>query len=169
MTPTDCAPDAAAALTITIVQEDAVTRRWAQQLWSRVGRLTGNGGICRECWNLAELVEKGVFEAAVRSAAKADVLVIAVRDAEPVPLLLRMWLDAWPSQREGRPGAMVALIGVDAPPHREAGRVHRLLEQVAGKAGLEFLPRERKLPPEPEPVPRHINKARGGRRLELAA
>jgi hypothetical protein len=49
-------------------------------------------------------------------------------------------------RRAGRPGAMVALIGVPPQPDAQSGRAHKYLESVTRRVGLDFLPRERKLP-----------------------
>ncbi len=145
--------DEEAALHLTVVYEDAVTRHWAWELWGRVGQLAGQGGIYRESWRFAELAEPEIFADAVKAAAKADVLVIALRETELVPPILRMWVDGWLRRRAGRPGALVALIGVPAQPGAETGGVHRLLEIAARQAELDYLPRERKLPEEPPPRP----------------
>jgi hypothetical protein len=47
-----------------------------------------------------------------------------------------------------RPGALVALIGVPAWPDAQAGHAHQHLKAIARRAGLDYLPRETKLPEE---------------------
>jgi hypothetical protein len=89
---------------------------------------------------------------AVQAAAKADVLVVSIRDAGELPVDLYVWIDAWMPRRTRRPGAMVALIGVPPQPDPQSGRAHKYLEAVSRRVGLDFLPRERKLPEE-SPVP----------------
>ncbi len=140
---------AEAALNVNIIYQDALTRRWARELWSRVGRLAGTGGICQRAWRILDLAGPATFARAVTAAARADVLVIALRDTDEVPPILRMWAEAWLPRRGNRPGAMVALIGVRPDPTAHRGYAHRFLEAIAGKAGLDYLPRERKLPEEP--------------------
>jgi len=135
-----------AALNVAVAYEDPLTRHWVDELWGRVGQLIGGGSIQRKTWKIADLVHQRVFGDATRAAAKADVLVIAVRDTREVPLILYVWIDAWLPRRAGLPGALVALIGVPAQPSAQAGCTHRLLEMVARRAGLDFLPRECKLP-----------------------
>jgi hypothetical protein len=51
-------------------------------------------------------------------------------------------------RRAGRAGALVALLGVPARPDALSWRAHEYLEAIARQAGLDFLPRERKLPEE---------------------
>ena len=63
-----------------------------------------------------------------------------------VPADLDLWFEAWLPRRAGRAGALVALIGVPPQPDIQSGRAHACLETVARRAGLDYMPRERKLP-----------------------
>ena len=113
-----------------------------------MGQLIDSAGICRESWKVSDLARAFTFADAVQAAAEADVLVISIRDAGELPLLLHVWVDAWMPRRAGRPGALVALIGVPAKPDALSGRAHEYLDSIARQAGLDFLPRERRLPEE---------------------
>ena len=62
---------------------------------------------------------------------------------------LYVWMDALLPSRSRRPGALVALIGVPPQPDAQSGKAHQYLESVARKAGLDYLPHERKLPEQP--------------------
>jgi len=135
-----------AVLHVSLLYQDPLTQRWAEELWSHVGQLTGNGGISRKAWRFEELARARVLRQAVRVAAKADVLLIALRETEAVPPVLRAWAEGWLPQRAGRPGALVALIGVGFQPGGRRGSAHEFLKRVAAKAGLDYLPRERKIP-----------------------
>jgi hypothetical protein len=138
--------DTGQALNIVTVYQDALTRYWATELWDRVGQLIGDGGVCTQSWKIGDLKLALALAKAVQAAAVADVLVISVRDAAELPLLLRVWIDAWMPVRAGRPGALVALIGLPAQPDTQSGHAYQYLQAVARRAGLDFLPRERKLP-----------------------
>ncbi len=135
-----------AVLNVATVYQDLLTQRWAAKLWDQVGQLIGGGDVCHKSWMIRELARPGVFVEAVRAAAQADVLVVSLRDAEVLPLNLYTWIDGWLPQRAGRGGALVALVGVPAQPDAECGHTQRLLEAVARSAGLDFLPREQKIP-----------------------
>ncbi len=74
---------------------------------------------------------------------------ISVRGAGELPLVLRAWIDAWVAQRGGRTGALVAIIGLPAQPDAQAHHTLQYFQAVARQAGLDFLPRERKLPEPP--------------------
>ena len=141
------------ALTVATVYQDPLTRHWATELWDRVGRLVGQGDICHQSWRIGDLTAAQVFTSAVKAAAKADVLVISVRDAGELPVNLYVWIDAWMPRRAMRPGAMVALIGVPPQPDTHSGRTHKYLEAVTRRVGLDFLPRERMLPAQSSAVP----------------
>jgi hypothetical protein len=137
-----------ARLNIAILYQDPLTLGWASELWERVGRLIGPDDICRKRWRLSDLADPAALESAAGAAASADVLMVSLRDAGTLPLPLYLWADAWLPRRTHQVGALVALIGVPARPEAPCGGVHRFLESIARSAGLDFLPRERKLPDE---------------------
>jgi hypothetical protein len=146
--PADTSIEPEAGLTVVVVYQDSLTRHWATELWDRVGELIGRWDICRKSWGISDLAHPTVFPYAVQVAAEADVLVISLRDAQELPAALSLWIEAWLARRVGRAGALVALLGVPAQPNAQSGQAHRFLETVARRAGLDFLPRERKLPEE---------------------
>jgi hypothetical protein len=142
------------ALRVATVYQDPLTRYWAAELWDRVGQLIDKGTISRRSWKMSELTETKAFARSVRAAAEADVLVVSVRDEAELPLVMHVWIDAWLPRRAGLAGALVALIGVSAQPDARSGRAYLYLEAVARRAGLDYLPRERKLPKVPPAVSR---------------
>jgi hypothetical protein len=133
-------------LSVVVLYQDGVTRHWATELWDRVGSLLGAGGICRQSWKISDLNQPGSFAGAVRAATEADVLVVSIRDAQELPLELESWIESWLPGRDSLPGALVALIGVPPRPDAQSGCAHSYLADVARRGGLDFLPRERKLP-----------------------
>jgi hypothetical protein len=141
--------DAEPALRVVTVYQDPLTRHWATELWERVGQLISGEDVRRQAWRMSDLTDPGVFAEAVRAAAEADVLVVSVRDTGELPINLLLWTDAWLPGRAGPAGALVALIGVPSQPDAQSGRAYQYLEAVARKAGLDFLPQERKLPDGP--------------------
>ncbi len=144
--PADASPEADVALNVTILYQDLLTLRWATELWDRLGRLVGSGGIHSKSWKLSHLARPEVFSDSVQAAARAHVLVVSVRDAEEFPANLCAWTDAWLANRAGPGGALVALIGVPPQPSHQSGRTYAYLAAAARQAGLDFLPDERKLP-----------------------
>ena len=136
------------ALNLVVLYEDTLTRHWATELWSRVDALIGSGGICRKTWRIRDLTQPDIFADAVRAAARAHVLVISLHDAGMLPPRFCDWAEAWVSDRIASGGAMVALIGVHPRPDAASGQVYAYLETLARRAGLDYLPHERKLPDE---------------------
>jgi hypothetical protein len=134
------------ALNLVVLYEDRLTWQWATELWGRVAELVGSGGIRRSVWRIGDLVPHEVFADAVREAAKAHVLVISLRDAGVLPSRFCEWVEAWVPHRVASGGAMVALIGVQPRPDAASGQAYGYLESVARRAGLDYLPHERKLP-----------------------
>ena len=118
-------------------------------MWDRVGQVIANAGIGCKLWQISDLLQVRVFADAVQAAEEADVLVVSVRDAGELPLCLHVWIETWLQRRAVREGALVALIGVPAQPDTQCGHAYQYLQSVARGAGLDFLPRERKLPEEP--------------------
>jgi hypothetical protein len=141
--------DGEPALNVVTVYQDPLTRYWATELWDRVGQLIHCESIRGKSWSISDLPQADVFPDAVETAVKADVLVISVRETGALPLFLHVWIDTWLPRRAGREGALVALIGVPAGQDIQSDRAYQYLESVARRAGLDFLPRERKLSEEP--------------------
>jgi hypothetical protein len=138
------------ALKVVIAYQDARTRHWATEWWNRLGRLIDSGGICCKSWKIGDLTQTHVFADAVQAAAEAHVLIVSAYDGGQLPMSLYEWVDAWMPNRVGSEGgALVALIGVLPRPDSRSGRAYGYLESVARRAGLDFLPHERKLPESP--------------------
>jgi hypothetical protein len=133
-------------LTVAIIYQDSLTCQWAKELWDRVAQFTENKGVICKSWSISDLAQEADLVQAVQVAANADVVVVSVRDTGDLPLFLHVWIDAWMPRRTGREGALVALIGVPAQPDAQIGCTHQYLKTVAGRAGLDYLPRERSLP-----------------------
>lgn len=162
------AGDAEPALNVAMVYQDPLTRYWAAEFWDRVGELISHHSVGRQSWRIEELKDPRVFAEAGQAAAEADVLVISVRDAGEWPASLHVWIQSWLPRRAGRVGALVALIGVPGRPDGQSGRAHQYLARVAHEAGLDFLPRERKLP-DVAPVSSGLVKVGGGLNSSVAS
>jgi hypothetical protein len=134
------------ALNVVVLYEDPLTWEWTKELWERLANLIGTGDVHRSIWRIGDLASPEVFAEAVRAAATAQVLVISLRDAGMLPPPFCEWVEAWVPHRLASGGAMVALIGVQPRPDAASGQAYSLLESVARRAGLDFLPHERRLP-----------------------
>ena len=143
--PTACAEDEP-ALNVTVVYEDLTIREWATEMWSRVTQMAGPGNISVTSWSIGDLARPAMLMEAISSAARADVIVIAVSAAERLPMDLCVWIAAWVPRRDRRVGALVALISLPQEYDLPAFSARDFLRMVALKGELDFFPRERVLP-----------------------
>jgi hypothetical protein len=134
------------ALNLTVVYEDAQTREWAMQVHDRVAHIAGPECVHSTWWNLSDLGEPGVLAGAVSTAMRADVVVVAIRATEGLPLPFYVWVREWLPNHVPAAGALVALLPMTSDADCRAGRVKQYLEAVAKQCNLEFLLEERPLP-----------------------
>jgi hypothetical protein len=133
-------------LSIAGVYQDSVTRDWAMQACHRATRLAGEERIQNTWYSAKSLGDPGTFSEAVRAALVADVIVVSVHAADPLPPGLHAWFDAWLPRRPSRAGALAAVIGVAEPPEPQSVRTFEFLRSVASKAQLDFIPQVRQRP-----------------------
>ena len=139
-----------AALNVVFVYEDSETREWAREIHQRVSQLADSNGVRPTWWRLDNLFEPGILAAAVSTAMRADVIVVAVRGEEGLPLPFYTWVNNWLPHRLQHGGVLVALQGKAEQRTARSGRVGSYLRTVARQAHLNFLMAQRKLT---SPVP----------------
>jgi hypothetical protein len=108
--------------------------------------MVGRENINVTSWMIRGLAQPEVHAEAVLSAARADVIVIAVSAAERLPIDLCVWIAAWVPRRARRAGALVALISRSRKPEFQAFSTQDFMRMVALQGGLDFFPQERVLP-----------------------
>jgi hypothetical protein len=126
-------------LNVTVVYEEAATRKWAREIYERAARVAGTEAIRATWWRVNDLSEPGVLAGAVSTAMRADVIIVAGRGAEGLPLPFYVWVNSWLAHRAGRAGAVVALLGAAEKKSSHSGRVTEYLRQVARQGRLEFV------------------------------
>jgi len=136
-------PDSRLPLNITMVYEDDETREWAREAFDRVTKLAGEQPIRPTWWRLNNLGQPGVLAAASSTAMRADVIVIAVRAAEGLPLPFYAWTNAWSPNRLQLNGVLVALLGAPQVRNHRSGRVGDFLCMIAKQARLHVLVEQR--------------------------
>lgn len=134
-----------ATLKAVIVYEDLETREWAQEAHDRVAQLAGEHPVRTTWWKLNNLFEPGVLAAAVSTAMRADVIVVAVRSEEGLPLPFYTWVSNWLPHRPRYGGILAALIGNAGGHTARSGRVGAYLKSVAEEGNLHFVLAENKL------------------------
>jgi hypothetical protein len=125
-------------LTVTIVYEDAATRKWAREVYERAAKLAGTDAMRATWWKITDLSEPGVLAGAVSTAMRSDVILVAGR-GEGLPLPFYVWVNAWLTHRVPRAGAVVALLGTPEEKSSHAGRVTDYLREVARQGKMDFV------------------------------
>jgi hypothetical protein len=77
---------------------------------------------------------------------RADVIVVAIRATDGLPLPFYVWVDSWLPHRQQGTGALVALLGFPERFVAPMERAREYLKALARKGHLDFLIEERKLP-----------------------
>ena len=132
-------------LNVALIYEDAQTREWARDAYERVTKLAGEQGVRPTWWNLENLGNPGVLAAAVSTAMRADVIVLAARAGEGMPLAFYTWINAWLPNRFHRGGVLAALLGETKRSGARQERVAEYLREVARQGRMSFLVETRKL------------------------
>src|SRR5207237_786033 len=83
------------ALNVVFIYEDADSREWARNINERVCQLAGSHPVRPTWWKLSNLCEPGVLAAAVSTTMRADVIVLAVKTEEGLPLPFYAWVNNW--------------------------------------------------------------------------
>jgi len=157
-------------LTVTIVYEDPMTRKWAAVMEGLLTQLVGKESTRTDSWRISDLARPEVLVEAVQSAARADVVLVAVSAAEELPPDLCVWIDAWLPRHAGCTGALVAMIGVPEAASRRVARVQEYFQAVARKGRLGFFPHKRRLPaPSRVPFDREATAEEAGARTAAPA
>jgi hypothetical protein len=96
--------------------------------------------VLRESWwNFEGLAVARLQPYAIRETARADIILLAARDAVSPPRVIRDWVDGWTAQRTGTDGILIALltgVGTEAP---RPTRLEQYLGASARAARLDFL------------------------------
>src|SRR5204862_1198011 len=130
---------------VALLYEDARTREWARETFERVSKVAGEQGVRPTWWNLENLGNPGVLAAAVSTAMRADVIVLAARAGEGMPLAFYTWINAWLPNRFQSGGVLAALLGKTEHCGARPVRVGEYLREVARQGRMSFLLETRKL------------------------
>jgi hypothetical protein len=133
---------------IAVVFQDPLTRQWATEAWDRVSDVLCRVEASLRFWRMDDLVHPRVAEEAIRAAAEASIIMVALRDVIAPPPTLCVWNEGWLAQRKSAPGLLVSIVGV----HHHKPDLHSYIDEylaaIAMRGGLDYLPRQRALPPD---------------------
>jgi hypothetical protein len=128
-------------LEIVEIYQDPLIESWAWPVVSRAVHQAGEGTTRNSQFELQDLAQQRVFEAAVRATLSANVIFVAVYASRNLPDTLYRWFDTWMSARQHHPGILTALIGVSE--NHKSFQTHSYLQDVANRAELDFLAQNR--------------------------
>jgi hypothetical protein len=132
------------SLNITLVYEDAATRKWARDTFEWMEKIAEPSKLRATWWNLNDLHAPGVLAGAVSTTLRADFIIVANRSAGALPLPFYVWVNAWLPHRFQRSGAIVHLLGENSGADSENAGSY--LREVARKGRMEFLLQRHGLP-----------------------
>ena len=147
-------PKEHSVVNVVIVYEDESSRAWGRELHERLNELAGPAGVRPTWWKLTNLSEPGVLAAAVSTAMRADVIVVASQASEGLPLPFYVWLKSWLPHRLQPGGILVAMLGKPSAKTAKSGRVGDYLRGMANLGHMHFLLQERKATKENKIAPR---------------
>jgi hypothetical protein len=127
---------------IVVLYEDAETKSWAAQEYERVVRFASTPRVT--WWNINDLQHPGVLAGAVSMALRANVIVVASRATEGLPMPFYVWVKSWLPNRPGRPGTFIALLEAPLCSSKGCGRLREYLRATAQQARLNFRLEERR-------------------------
>lgn len=133
---------------IVVVFQDPLTRQWATDALERVSDV-----LCREqgrlrFWRMDDLVQPLIADAAIRAAADATILIVALRDVALPPPSLCVWNEGWLARRPPATGLLVSIVGVHPRCSDHIVQLDEYLRAIALRGSLDYLPRKFLLPPE---------------------
>ena len=132
-------PGSGYALNVALVYEDALTWKWAKNVFDRAEKLVGSNVIRGTWWKLGDLSHPGVLAGAVSQAMRADLVVVAHSGTEGLPLPFYIWINSWLPHHLPGGSALIALLGAVQKPNAESGRVREYLRAVAQQGRMHFL------------------------------
>ena len=130
---------------VTVIYQDASTRKWARQFCAQIESLVGVRACRMTWWKVGDLSEPGVLAGAVSTALRADVFIVALQADQPLPVEFCMWTEAWLPHRNAPGGSLLALIALPEQPGSHSDEAQDYLRAIARQSRLDFLIEERKL------------------------
>ena len=122
-------------LKVAIAYEGAAAAMCARQISERLA-----ADLRSECeaWRLESLVHPPLRELAVIAASEADMIIIATRAGEALPVHVKDWIESWLPRRKGGPAALVALFEEGGETLRDSSPLCAYLSRIAERGGMDF-------------------------------
>lgn len=129
-----------ASWSVIIIYDDLPTREEAVKF---------SDGLVRRFWSeyefdvgwssMKQLEKSDVAKTSAENAAKADLLVFALKPEGELPDCFFAWVDRWIDKRGEREGALAGLLDPAANPNGIATQKYLYLRTLAHRAGMDYL------------------------------
>jgi hypothetical protein len=129
-------------MNVALVYQNSTTCKRAQVVRDLMVEKAGEDVVQSTEWLISNLVQPSIFTRGIQALAKADAIVIAVRETDRFPGAFYLWVNLWLQIRSGKPGALVALVETFTEESPESMETRRYLHAVASQGGLELLMKE---------------------------
>jgi hypothetical protein len=146
----DLAPALDSSVKVVIAYDNLDIAKRAEAVYERLARRLGQAfEFQQRLWRFDVLQEDSLRDQAVRDAADADIVIVAMQEDADVPEAVRRWLESLLSRSTGAT-ALVALLD------RPGSAVQPYLEEVARRGGMDFFAQsgETSKPTKPRKSPR---------------
>lgn len=100
------------------------------------------GRLVHEWWDYEVLGFSTLREMAVSRAAAADVIILGVHGGNELPWMVADWMKRWLDLRNGRPGALVAVLDADLNKSNRSQAILSQLKESAGSGQMDFFATE---------------------------
>src|SRR5688572_10774023 len=126
------APNLDSSVKVVIAYDNLDVAKRAEAVYDRLAqRLQQTFEFQQRLWRFDVLEEESLRAQAVRDAADADIVIVAMKDDKEVPEAVRSWLESLLGRLSGA-AALVALLD------RPGASVQPYLEDVARRGGMDF-------------------------------
>jgi hypothetical protein len=139
-------------LNVVVLYEDAETRNWAREIYERAAGVAGPENTRTTWWKIDELSTPAVLAGAISTAMRADVIVVAARAAEALPMPFYVWAENWMPHRLPTAGALIGLLSSPETGNAEQARLRQYLRSVARQGRMDLLLEDRQSSPAASPA-----------------
>jgi hypothetical protein len=136
-------------VSLAVIYDNLLAQRQAMEVCSRLVQQLGEEfEFDTDCWSFEQVSQAGIAEEAASHAADADILIVAVAEAEQLPNSLKLWIEMWLARKTDWDTALVALTGVTPEPGTAPSAAQEYLKRIASEVGLSYFARQFNRPKE---------------------
>jgi hypothetical protein len=125
-------------LKVLVVYEEIYMGLQGKEVFDLIEREAGGGAAQLTVWRFDIIGSPTMARSAARQAAEADVIIVAPRNPDTVPMQVRAWLEHWSAHRQNGHGALVALLDARTAATGRPSQVAMLLQRAAQRASMSY-------------------------------